>query len=227
MFGPKGKTAPLLLKELKEVRSFDEILKGGMDEIPKCKLLMPSDDELDPILREWSIQWGKDPAKTIITTRRRKSWKSVIRDGFSPSDFCKAILGMRFDDWEERQKYCDWAFAAKDVEKWVEMYESNKGKEPPPIIDTSIRVVEGVKVPVDYDWTQEDSYMAKSGYNFCLKTNSWASKEKQAVEVALDVFEEAERGEETEGGTPQAAGKKQAVGGGLNIREEAERPDEW
>jgi hypothetical protein len=173
---PKGETIPLI-KELKNIRTFDEIMAGAYDGMPpKLLALMPS-DALCPILRAWATAWGKPPDKAKMTAVKKKSWVAAMKDGVLPSDFCKAVLGMRFDDWEDRRNFCDWKHTVKDVEKWVELYELNAHKKPPPIVNATTKLIEKTFVPKDYEWTKEDSFMAARGtYNFNVDKRRWESK---------------------------------------------------
>lgn len=176
-FCPKGETIPLI-KELKNIHTFDEIIGGALDGIPGKQLARLPPDALYPILRAWAAAWGKDPAKIKMTSGRKKAWAASMKDEILPSDFCKAILGMRFDEWEDRKRFCDWRHVAKDVEKWADLYQSNKNKKPPPTANESVKIIEKTFVPSDYVWTQEDSFMASRGnYAFNIEKRSWETKE--------------------------------------------------
>jgi len=175
-FCPKGETIPLI-KELNNIHTFDEIIGGALDGLtPKQLARLPS-DALYPILREWATAWGKTPAKVKMTASRKKAWVASMKDEILPSDFCKAILGMRFDEWEDRKRFCDWRHVAKDVEKWSDLYESNKDKKPPPVTSEAVKIIEKTFVPSDYVWTKEDSFMASRGnYTFNVEKRSWESR---------------------------------------------------
>lgn len=186
MFGLEGKATPLSTKKEEDFRelplgesiSFNQIARGDVDGAHLKSLHECPRHVMEPLLRRWAELWGKSTDRVRMNPERCKAWRAALRDGWKPSEFARAILGMRFDDWPDRHRYCDWKFVHKDLERWLELYDSNRGRAAPKAGEPGTKLVGQTRVPADYVWTQEDDFAAAAGYRFDLEARKWVMPQK-------------------------------------------------
>ena len=108
-------------------------------------------------------------ARARLTKARRAVWRRIITDGYSPSYFAKAIVGMTLDDWKERAKHNDWTHVARQMDRWFDLYEIRQeiGK---------VRTIGGVVVPIDYAWDKNDAALFERGARFNPFTRLWVDR---------------------------------------------------
>lgn len=142
---------------------FDAALSGGYDSIDhrdKCL----SGFLIRALIDVWAESWGRHGR---TTKSREKLLRDFVRDGGKISQLCKATYGMRWDPWEQREKFSDWKFLfGANTERFAQLYDDHGIRS-----DKGTRIVESrsgrtFTVPVDYRWTAEDEYCAGAGYDF-------------------------------------------------------------
>lgn len=153
--------------------SFEKILAGVHDGTELERLLACPPCLMEPLLARWASMWGKSGARVGLTERRRKAWRQALREGSSPSTFAKALVGMKFDDWPERPRHCDWHLISRDVFRWIELYDENDGRTVPANDEAGTKTVKGVRVPHGYVWNHHDDHCRDQGHSFDLKLGRW------------------------------------------------------
>lgn len=181
---PSGSNPPLIGKkeqkdlvgEAASVFTFEQVLSGHADRIPKSKLLQMPAGVVQPIQTRWAEVWGVR-LRGFISDERENAWRRAVRKGVKPSDFAKAIIGMRWDvlSWPDRVNYCGWSHVLKRIDDWLRNYDKHEGKLPTITIrrDIRTRIENGVVVPAEYVWTDADEHMRNQGYRFDLETEEW------------------------------------------------------
>jgi hypothetical protein len=128
---------------------------------------------LEFITSEWYRAWGKKPPAKLISKERKKYWADAMKSGVSPSAFLQAVFGMRHDDWNGRRDRRGFQYVLRHVDRWVDLHEKF-GIEERPVIET--RSVDGVTVPVDYEWDTSDDHLKRSGNRFDPYSRRWVQK---------------------------------------------------
>ena len=122
------------------------------------------------MVAEWAVVWNKNQKRTTVNIERKKTWAKAMGEGHKPSDFLKAIYGMRHDTWPERKNRNGWTYVLRHIERWIELYD-DKGRAFDQPIDT--KEIKGVIVPFGYEWSQEDEHLLQMGKRFDIKTEKW------------------------------------------------------
>lgn len=164
-----------LSSENKNEELIQSILDGELDSDEAWK--PRAHDIADALLREWCLVWGKKRSR--VTASRVKVMREAIKES-SLSLFAKAIYGMKWDQWEDRYKYCEWHHIKRNVSRFAELYEQH-GKPSDTQAQSSgvkTKVVTtncGTKtfVPTDYEWNETDSFMADNNYTFDIEQRKW------------------------------------------------------
>ena len=134
------------------------------------------------MLMEWAEAWGKNLNRLTVNAERKKIWKKAIKDKIKPSDFLKAIWGMKHDPWEERKNRCGWTYVFRHWERWVEMFEEFGFQ----VADmTKMKTIRGVVVPLDYSWDQSDDNLKQLGNRFDPIARRWVSKTSKQFDSLL------------------------------------------
>lgn len=173
-----AKAAPLLpgieSEDIEKPLTFEQILNGRADAATKGELAECPGRVMSPLLRRWASLWGVDPGRVRLTPQRASAWRSAIRNPerpVKPSQFAKAILGMKHDEWPDRSQYTEWTHVVKHLWRWVGLYE--QFGEPPDGDLSGTKVINGVRVPSGYVWSAADVHMLNQGYRFDVKTERW------------------------------------------------------
>lgn len=153
--------------------TFEDILNGHIDTAPTAKLLKCPEHIMKPLLSRWSVIWGLDGARVRMTVKRRQAWRQALREGAAPSDFAKAIEGMRHDDWADRADYCDWPHVTKGLRRWCRLYDKQGSAPKPDAAGLPFKVVKGVRVPPAYVWDAQDDHLHSQGFRFDLINERW------------------------------------------------------
>lgn len=151
--------------------SYKAIATGELDKIPKTRLLSKDkqvEDILGVLLDFWKFVWGNSDPRVMLSQARITAFRSAIREGWKLSDFAKALRGMRFDDWDGRRNHNDWKHVAKQMEKWLRLHDQNASRPLPraPMPDTDTKLIRGVRVPKDYQWSSADDYCLDNGWTW-------------------------------------------------------------
>lgn len=164
--------------DAKNLKSFDDILNGDLDE--ECREAIDSGKRWEPrghlsvLLEGWARVFDKsyrEGTRRKVNYKRIKAFNSALDDGYLPSDFAKAILGMSYDTWSDRHMYCDWDHVARAMPRWLKLYED---KQKPQIETKTIYVSRRrVIIPVDYVWESSDTHMLEQGYRLNFETRRW------------------------------------------------------
>lgn len=161
--GPKSDQTALIVP----VATIPRIRDGVLDHIPKGKLVADCDPMLSVMLDYWKQMWGLTDSRIRMTDERRKIWRKSVREGWLPSDWVKAIRGMRFDTWDERAKHNDWQHILRNMEKWLRLDSENDGRAIPSLVnDADTKTVRGIRVPKQYQWSSKDDYCLENGWKF-------------------------------------------------------------
>ena len=112
--------------------------------------------------------WGKRNLRSPVSDERKKAWKKAIGEGRTPSDFIKAIYGMKLDPWPERKDRNGWVYVVRHIERWIDLFDEHG-------LSTSLetKIIKGVLVPKSYMWTQEDEHLLQMGKRFDVETEKW------------------------------------------------------
>lgn len=165
-------------KNQKSLVNFDGILNGELDQ--ECKESVQSSGRWHPrghlpiLLDGWAKLFHPrytEGLKLKLNHKRISAFQRTIDQGYLPSDFAKAIIGMSYDQWSERKSYCDWEHVARAMPRWLKLYEESLK----PVIETKTIFVakKRVIIPVDYTWEQSDTHMLENGYRLNLETRKW------------------------------------------------------
>jgi len=149
------------------------VIGGALDGLPPKRLRDLGGDDLRPLLDLWADTWRKPRNRVLFSDVRRAAWRKAIDQGVKPSDFAKAILGMRHDDWPERRDRCDWPYVLRHLDRWTSLYDDNGAPTDDSPDRAGTKTVEGVRVPLDYEWDAGDKHMMTTGHRFDLKGRQW------------------------------------------------------
>jgi hypothetical protein len=163
----------------------EDVLKGACDTLDTRRSGEMADAVLSATVRLWASVWSTTPSRVIVTKDRRTVWRDAMKAGAKPSDFAKAILGMKHDNTSriDREDYCDFVHVARALERFIALFEKNGDprSQPPKRKRSDMkeqRVSNGtiVLVPRDYAWTQDDDTAATMGLCFDADARKWKRK---------------------------------------------------
>jgi hypothetical protein len=151
------------------------VIDGEFDSEPS---IGRSNEVASAILNEWSKLWGKN--RTRLSNSRMKVFRDAVKET-KVSVFAKAIIGMKWDQWEDRPKYNEWHHVQRNVDRFASMYDDNghpgyHGEKS--IVQAKTKTIRtktgiNVKIPIDYNWVDADTFMAENGYTFNLESRQW------------------------------------------------------
>lgn len=125
LFGVRVKAATTevatVIEEVEGV-TFDRILAGDFDGLDRATLTQ-SEAMMQVLWSRHQALWGTD---TPFLAENRYHWQAWLVAGLRPSDFAKALLGMRLDDWDKRPQHTGWRHLEKQHEKFISLFETDR-----------------------------------------------------------------------------------------------------
>jgi hypothetical protein len=158
--------------------TFDSILLGRFDSAPKKRQRSRAITKV--LLVQWCEEWGKDHRRVKLTDDRHRAYLAALDDGWTPSQFAKAMVGMRVDPWRDRPKHNGWKLVRRGMQKFLDLYEEMQAGTTHKLDLSALgetRSIRGVLVPSGYAWDHHDDFNKDIGNRFDPRSCRWVAPE--------------------------------------------------